>query len=73
MLKDLAEYIAIPLHKIMANSFKEGSLPNKWKVAHMSPIYKKGNKNLAENYRPVCLATWGQYKLMARCRDRDKA
>ena len=57
MLKELAEYIAIPLHKIMTKSFREGSLPDEWKVAHVSPIYKKGNKNLAENYRPVSLTS----------------
>ena len=36
-------------------SFAESILPDNWKIAHVSPIYKKGKKNLAENYRPVSL------------------
>ena len=30
-------------------------VPADWKTANVAPIYKKGNKNLAENYRPVSL------------------
>jgi len=57
MLKKLAFYIAGPLHTIMAKSFVESKLPDDWKTAHVSPIYKKGKKNLAENYRPVSLTS----------------
>eukprot|EP00111_Clytia_hemisphaerica_P003886 TCONS_00011152-protein len=57
MLKELADYIAVPLHTIMTKPFDESTLPDRWKVAHVSPIYKKGSKNLAENYRPVSLTS----------------
>ena len=57
MLKKLAFYIATPLHIIMSKSFIESTLPDDWKIAHVSPIYKKGKKNLAVNYRPVSLTS----------------
>eukprot|EP00111_Clytia_hemisphaerica_P017404 TCONS_00051471-protein len=55
MLKELAEYIAEPLFLIMTKSLNESCLPNDWKHANVSPVYKKGNKNIAENYRPISL------------------
>ena len=59
MLKKFAFYIATPLHIIMSKSFIESTLPDRgtWKIAHVSPIYKKGKKNLAVNYRPVSLTS----------------
>jgi len=36
----------------------EGELPEDWKLAHVTPIYKnKGAHNLAVNYRPVSLTS----------------
>ncbi len=32
-----------------------GTLPEDWLKANITPIFKKGNRNLAENYRPVSL------------------
>ena len=32
-------------------------MPNDWKEARISVIYKKGNKALASNYRPVSLTS----------------
>ena len=31
------------------------TLPKDWKDGHVSPIFKKGDKSSAENYRPVSL------------------
>ena len=30
-------------------------VPDAWKVARVQPIHKSGNKNKAENYRPISL------------------
>ena len=51
MLKELLEYITIPLFIIIKKSLVCGILPYDWKLTDVSPIFKKGAKNLAENYR----------------------
>lgn len=57
-LKELAENIAEPLTVIMNRTLQEGTLPEDWKLAHVTPIYKnKGAQNLAVNYRPVSLTS----------------
>ena len=38
-------------------TFDSGTLPKDWKDAFVSPIYKKGARNLAENYRPISLTS----------------
>lgn len=58
MLIELADYFAEPLAIIMNKTLEEGALPNDWKLAHVTPIYKnKGAQNLAINYRPVSLTS----------------
>jgi hypothetical protein len=45
-----------PLVKIFNKSITEGEFPKSWKEAVVTPILKKGDKSLKENYRPVsCL------------------
>ena len=53
ILKELAEEIAALLTHICNQSLKSGKLLSDWVKANVAPIYKKGNTNLAENYRPV--------------------
>ena len=36
-------------------SLDTGELPRDWSLANVAPIFKKGNRVLAENYRPVSL------------------
>ena len=36
-------------------SFKSGIVPDKMKLAKMIPIFKSGNKNLFNNYRPISI------------------
>ena len=38
-------------------SLDQGVIPSDWKSANVVPIYKKGEKNKAENYRPVSLTS----------------
>ncbi|KAK4329292.1 hypothetical protein Pmani_000326 [Petrolisthes manimaculis] len=45
-----------PLTLLYRRSLQLGELPLDWKEALVSPIYKKGAKNLAANYRPISLA-----------------
>ena len=53
----MAEEIAPPVALIFNKSIAEGKLPSEWKEAFISSIYKKGSKNLAENYRPISLTS----------------
>jgi hypothetical protein len=34
-----------------------GKLPDNWKKANVTPLHKKGPKNLVENYRPISLTS----------------
>lgn len=56
-LKELSEELAIPLKIIFEKSFSTGELPKDWKKARITAIFKKGNKSLAGNYRPVSLTS----------------
>ena len=57
MLIKLVDYVAAPLARIMKTSMDCGELPQDWKNAFVSPIYKKGAWNLPENYRPISLTS----------------
>ena len=35
----------------------EGVVPDSWKTAKVAPIFKKGDKSMASNYRPVSLTS----------------
>ncbi|XP_066935011.1 uncharacterized protein [Clytia hemisphaerica] len=62
MLKELVDEIAEPLSRIMNKTLTEGELPEDWKLAHVTPIYKnKGAHNLAVNYRPKDVDTLNKW------------
>lgn len=54
-LKNCVQTIKEPLANLLNNIISTGEFPMAWKKAIVTPIYKKGNKQLAENYRPVSL------------------
>ena len=55
VLHDTAEAMALPLMIIFRTSIKTKSLRKDWKIANISAIFKKGNKNYPNNYHPVSL------------------
>jgi hypothetical protein len=57
VLKHCSELLAPPLTTIFKRSFDTGQLPSDWLNANISCIFKKGDKNCAENYRPVSLTS----------------
>ncbi|MES9884124.1 MAG: reverse transcriptase family protein, partial [Sedimenticola sp.] len=55
VLFELRHVLCEPLTTLFNLSVSTGSVPTEWKKAFITPIYKKGSKKLAENYRPVSL------------------
>ena len=55
MLRELADIIAGPFAFLLNMILDSGTMPKDWKLAFVTPIYKKGSKNVAENYRPISL------------------
>ena len=55
ILKVAAEEIAPALTKIFEKSLETGEVSSAWRCANISPIYKKGDRTDASNYRPVSL------------------
>ena len=56
-LKRVAVPLAVPLSQIFKESYETGQLPTLWKEAIIVPVFKKGEKSKAENYRPVALTS----------------
>ena len=54
-LAKTAETLALPIQIIFQKSLSEGKIPNEWRTANVSPIFKKGSKSAPNNYRPVSL------------------
>ena len=57
LLKELATTISKPIASLFNKSMKYGKVPLDWKKANVSPIYKTGARNRAENDRPVGLTS----------------
>ena len=57
MLIELVDILAGPLSLLLNKTIEEGDIPADWKLAWVSPVYKKGSKNKAENYRPISLTS----------------
>lgn len=55
IIKSCKNYILKPLVYLINLSFLNGEFPEVLKTAKIIPIYKKGDKNYAENYRPIAI------------------
>ena len=55
ILKELRKEIAPALKIIYNNVLSKAHLPIDWKHAHITPVFKKGVRKFACNYRPVSL------------------
>ena len=64
-MKECKNSIVPPLTTISRKSLQESVLPDIWKQANVTAIYKKGDKTKPENYRPISL-TSVPCKLMKR-------
>ena len=56
-LKETANKIAEPLTRIFQKSIETRKTPNIWKLANVTPLYKKGPTQQVTNYRPISLTS----------------
>ena len=57
VLKEVTKSICLPLSIIFQASIDTATLPEDWKCANITALFKKGNKKVAGNYRPVSLTS----------------
>ena len=53
LVKDSGDFIGKPLTMIYNSSLETGVFPDIWKLASVTPIFKAGPRNDANNYRPI--------------------
>ena len=59
----LCDYsVILPLHKIFKNILSTTIYPDMWKLANVTPIFKKGDKQLINNYVLVIARCRVQYE-----------
>ncbi|PKU44100.1 rna-directed dna polymerase from mobile element jockey-like [Limosa lapponica baueri] len=57
VLRELAKVTAGPLSIIFERSWRTGEVPEDWRKANVTPVFKKGKKEDAGNYRPASLTS----------------
>ncbi|CAB4022590.1 Hypothetical predicted protein, partial [Paramuricea clavata] len=66
LLIELADVIAPSLCEIFNMSLNLGVVPLKWKMANITPVFKREDPTLAMNYRPISLLCTLS-KVLERC------
>ena len=57
VLSTFCEHLCKPLCLIYNQSLQLGQLPKDWKLANVTPVFKNGQRNLTNNYRPISLTS----------------
>ena len=55
LLKIMCRYIAVPLSKIVNQSFETGIFPDCLKIGKVNPLHKKDSCENPSNYRPISI------------------
>ena len=57
LLKICASELAAVYTVLFQASLNQGVLPDDWRQANIMPLFKKGDRSRAENYRPISLTS----------------
>lgn len=57
ILKECANELGPALSLLFQASLNQGTVPPDWKTAMITPLFKKGDRSKASNYRPVSLTS----------------
>ena len=57
ILHECSEILSVPLSIIFQKCLDSNFVPTDWRVANVTPIFKKGDRSLPCNYRPVSLTS----------------
>ena len=57
ILKETSSQIIEPLTKLFRQSLDEAKLPEDWKKANVTALFKSGERKLPENYKQICLTS----------------
>lgn len=66
LLREGANELALPLCTLFNLSLQNSHYPSDWKKANVTPVFKKSNPSLPNNYRPISLLSCVG-KVMERC------
>nr|XP_022907402.1 uncharacterized protein LOC111418925 [Onthophagus taurus] len=55
LVRDVRFALAKPLMYIINRSITASIFPQRWKSARITPVFKKGDKSLVTNYRPIAI------------------
>ena len=53
VLKLVSPVFVQPFTKLINLSIQSGCFPTKWKMAHVTPLFKDGAQDCRDNYRPI--------------------
>ena len=57
LLYELRGELVKPLCALFNLSLETSFIPQDWRDANVTPLFKKGSRNMAENYRPISLSS----------------
>ena len=57
ILIELVDLVSKRLVLLLNKTMDEGCIRQDWKMVYVSPVFKKGARNKAENYRPISLTS----------------
>ena len=61
MLKICNKSISKPLSLLFNNCLNQGTFPSLWKKVNIIPVFKKNDKTIISNYRPLITNFWKRF------------